>query len=174
MLPDTFLREVNEGNFTMYNKMVFDREDQMISSMKGKTKDVAKLEEVEYSNCMHDIMSIIYCIRNKDFDQFEEGGKMPVKVALDGEIYSLNVEYKGITKKKKVKGMGKFDLHMFSPELIAGHVFDENSKMKVWVSADENKIPILIESPVSVGSVKVVLKDYENLKYDLSSKVSKK
>lgn len=173
MLPDTFLREVNEGNFTMYNKMVFDQENQTITSFKGKTKALAKEENVDYQECMHDIMSIVYCIRNKDFDPEKIGARIPIKVALDGEVYPLSVEYKGIKKKKKVKGLGKYDVHEFSPELIAGEVFTEDAKMKLFVSADENKIPVLIESPVSVGSVKVVLKEYKNLKYDFATKSKK-
>jgi hypothetical protein len=170
MLPDTFMREVNEGNFTMYNKMTFDQENQKITSYKGKTKETAKEEEVDYAECMHDIMSIVYSIRNKEFDEDKIGARIPIKVALDGEVYPLSVEYKGISKKKKVKGLGKFNLHEFSPELIAGNVFTEDAKMKLFVSADENKIPVLIESPVSVGSVKVVLKEYKNLKYDFVKK----
>ena len=170
MLPDTFVREVNEGSFTMYNKMVFDQENKTITSTKGKTKENTKTEVVDFDGCMHDIMSIVYCMRNKFFDKNEKGKKMPIEVALDGEVYPLKVVYSGDVKNKKVKGQGRFNLHQFDPEVIAGSVFNENAKMKVWVSADENKIPVLIESPVSVGSVKVVLKDHKNLKYELSSK----
>jgi hypothetical protein len=43
--------------------------------------------------------------------------------------------------------------------------------MTVWVSDDQNRIPLLIESPVSVGSVKMVLQEYKGLKYDFTAKV---
>jgi hypothetical protein len=39
--------------------------------------------------------------------------------------------------------------------------------MVVWVSQDGNRIPVLIESPIKVGSIKAVLNAYENLKYPL-------
>ncbi|RYD61113.1 MAG: DUF3108 domain-containing protein [Verrucomicrobiaceae bacterium] len=41
--------------------------------------------------------------------------------------------------------------------------------MTVWVSNDANKIPVRIESPISVGSVKVDMMGYKNLRYPLSS-----
>ena len=41
--------------------------------------------------------------------------------------------------------------------------------MNVWVSDDANRIPLLIESPVSVGSIKAVLKEYKGLRHPLSS-----
>jgi len=41
--------------------------------------------------------------------------------------------------------------------------------MTVWVSDDANHIPLRIESPISVGSVKVDMMQYKNLRYPLSS-----
>ena len=67
--------------------------------------------------------------------------------------------------------MGRYKTLKFQPEVIAGNVFNEGSKMSVWVSDDQNRIPVLIESPVSVGSVKMVLKKYWGLKYDFEAKV---
>ncbi len=58
----------------------------------------------------------------------------------------------------------------FVPQVVAGNVFNENSQMKIWATNDGNRLPLMIESPVSVGTVKVVLKSYKGLKYDVSSK----
>jgi hypothetical protein len=75
------------------------------------------------------------------------------------------------TQSKKVHGMGRYKTLKFQPDVIAGNVFKEDAKMSVWVSDDQNRIPVLIESPVSVGSVKMVLKRYWGLKYDFGAKV---
>ena len=40
--------------------------------------------------------------------------------------------------------------------------------MTIWVTDDANHIPVRIESPISVGSVKVDLMHYENLKYPIA------
>lgn len=40
---------------------------------------------------------------------------------------------------------------------MEGQVFNENTELKVYVGDDENKLPLMIESPLSVGSVKAVL-----------------
>ncbi|MFX5761066.1 DUF3108 domain-containing protein, partial [Acinetobacter baumannii] len=47
--------------------------------------------------------------------------------------------------------------------------FEGGEKMTVWVSDDPNHIPLRIESPISVGSVKVDMMQYKNLRYPLSS-----
>jgi len=119
---------------------------------------------------MQDMVSILYHVRNFDFDTKKKGHKFPVKIFFDEEIFDLDVEYKGVKKKKKIKDLGKFDTYEFSPEVVAGEVFDEDTRMKIWVSKDGNKIPLQIESPVSIGSVKAVLKSYEGLKYPLEKR----
>jgi hypothetical protein len=46
--------------------------------------------------------------------------------------------------------------------------------MTVWVSDDANHIPLRIESPIVVGSVKVDMMGYKNLRYPFSSLLSKR
>ena len=90
-----------------------------------------------------------------------------MKIFMDKKPWELKMTYKGKASNKKIKGLGRYDALVISPELITGDVFPEGSEMKVYASDDENRIPLLIESPVSVGSVKAILKSYSGLKYDL-------
>ncbi|MBK9043084.1 MAG: DUF3108 domain-containing protein [Saprospiraceae bacterium] len=46
-----------------------------------------------------------------------------------------------------------------------------NTELKVYVGDDENKLPLMIESPLSVGSVKAVLISEKNLKHPLFCKL---
>lgn len=43
--------------------------------------------------------------------------------------------------------------------------------MTVWVSDDKNKIPIYIETPIVVGSVKVKLMSYKGLRNKEEAKI---
>jgi hypothetical protein len=45
--------------------------------------------------------------------------------------------------------------------------------MTVWVSDDANHVPVRINSPISVGSIKVDLMKFTNLKYPFASLISK-
>jgi hypothetical protein len=67
---------------------------------------------------------------------------------------------------------GKFRAIKFKPLLIKGTIFEGGEKMTVWISDDKNRIPVRIESPISVGSVKVDMMTYKNLKHPLSSLIS--
>jgi hypothetical protein len=170
LLPTTFYRDIKEGRYIMNSKIEFNQEKHTASSIvtkRGKTRSYT----FEYANCMHDLISILYYFRNLDYSNLQEKSKLPVDVLLDSKVYNLNVRYDGIEKKKKVKGLGKYHSLKFALELIAGHIFKEGDEMKAWITNDRNKIALLIESPVSVGSVKAILSDYSGLRYDFSSKV---
>jgi hypothetical protein len=86
---------------------------------------------------------------------------------LDNEVYDMYVRYLG---KEDVKTkFGKFKAIKFRPLLVKGNIFEGGEKMTVWVSDDPNHIPLRIESPIIVGSVKMDMMGYGGLKYPLSS-----
>ncbi|MCG8332029.1 MAG: DUF3108 domain-containing protein [Chitinophagales bacterium] len=171
LLPEISIRDVEEGKYRLYDKITFDQEEHKAFSLRGKTKEQAEIQEYDLNGCMHDILSIIYYTRNLNYDAMSNGSIIPVKIFMDKEEWPLKVRYLGKEKKKKVKGLGVFNTIKFSPEVILGDIFTEDSKMYVWATDDENRIPLVIESPISVGSVKAVLKDYKELRYDLDSAV---
>jgi hypothetical protein len=52
----------------------------------------------------------------------------------------------------------------FKPLVQEGRVFREKDAMTIWVSKDDNKVPLLIKSELLVGSIKAELIQYEGLK----------
>ncbi len=170
LLPTDFLRDIKEGKYIKYDSISFDQNNYNANTYHGRTKESAEIENWDLGECMQDMVSILYHVRNFDFESKKKGHKFPVKIFFDKEIFDLDVEYRGVKKKKKIKDLGKFDTYEFSPEVVAGEVFDEDTRMKIWVSKDGNKIPLQIESPVSIGSVKAVLKSYEGLKHPLEKR----
>jgi hypothetical protein len=48
-------------------------------------------------------------------------------------------------------------------------MFDGGEKMTIWVTDDENHIPVRIETPIVVGSIKVDMVGYQNIRYPMSS-----
>ena len=98
------------------------------------------------------------------------GARIPVKIFADKETWPLSVQYNGREDNKKIKGQGHFNTLKFSPQVIEGDIFPEDADVQVWVSDDGNHIPLVIESPLSVGSAKAVLKHHKGLRYPLSAK----
>lgn len=172
LLPTLHIKDIQEGGYSRYDRTVFQQQAGQAVSLRGKDRASAEEKIIPLDGCMHDVLSIVYFCRNISFDNVKEGQRIPIKIFMDREIYPLKVKYTGRRDDVKIKGMGRYRTHTFSPQLIAGEVFKEGDEMTVWVSDDRNRIPLMIESPVSVGSIKAVLKSYQGLKYDFDAKIN--
>ena len=169
ILPTRAYKTIAEGKYRMYEKIEYQQSQNKVISTRGKTKENTKTAEYEVDNCMHDILSLIYYLRNIDIDKLDKGESVPMKIYMDREEWPLDLTFVEKIKEKKIKKLGRFDVIHLVPKVIVGDVFTEGTVMNIYASDDENRIPLLIESPVSVGSVKAVLKEYNGLKYDLTS-----
>ena len=170
LLPNMSVRDVQEGGYTLYDKTILNQQQNRAIIERGRSKEkIHDRKETAIDNCMHDILSIIYYARNLDYDSMEKGAEVPVKIFMDKEEWPLTVKYDGRDTSKKIKGLGKFKTIKFSPQVIVGDIFTEETEMNIWVTDDKNKIPLLIESPISVGSVKAVLKEYKGLRHEMTA-----
>lgn len=161
MLPVKFIRNVYEGGSTIYNNVSFNQKTRTAVSTNGLFK---------VTPCIQDIISAVYYARNINFSKYKPGDKIPFDMFLDDEIYHLYLRYEG---KENIKTKyGKFRAIKFKPLLIKGSIFEGGEKMMVWVSDDPNHLLLRAESPISVGSIKVDMMGYTNLRYPLSSLIS--
>jgi len=158
MLPIKFIRNVSEGKTVIYNNVTFNQGTGTAVTTKGVFKT---------SDCIQDVISAIYYMRNINFDKYKVNDKIPFDMFLDDEVYHLYIRYLG---KEKIKTQyGKFRAIKFKPLLIKGTMFAGGEKMTAWVSDDPNHLLLRVESPVSVGNIKVDMYGYRNLRYPLSS-----
>lgn len=165
LLPTSSIRDIHEGKYTRYNKTEFNQSKPMIKYTWGKTKhDLQKSGVFTPVDCTHDVLSIIYALRNADFETWKQQTNKSLGIFLDNDYWPVNITNMG-KEVKKIHNLGKYPTIHLSPETIAGSVFKEGDRMHVWSSDDANRIPLLIESPVSVGSIKVVIHKWSGLKH---------
>lgn len=161
--PIKFIRNVNEGGYKINENVSFNRQANTATSEKGTVK---------VPNCIQDVLSAIYYARNINFEKYKPEDKIPFTMFLDNEIFNLYIKYLG---KETIKTrFGKFRAIKFKPLLVKGTLFEGGEKMTVWVSDDANHVPLRIESPIVVGSVKVDMMGYKNLRYPFSSMISER
>lgn len=159
--PYKFIRNVYEGGYKKYENVSFNKVTNTAVTNDGVFKVPA---------CVQDVLSSMYYARNINFDQYKPGDRIPFTLFLDKELYAMYVRYVG---KETIKTKyGKFRSVKVKPLLLKGTIFEGGEKMTVWISDDKNRIPVRIESPISVGSIKVDMMGYRNLRYPLSSLVN--
>lgn len=158
-----FVRNVNEGGYKKYQNVTF-----------NKTANTAVTNDGVFNvpACVQDVVSSVFYARNIDFDKLQANDKIAFSMFLDNEVYNMYIRYLG---KETIKTKyGKFDAIKFKPLLIKGTIFEGGENMTVWVTDDANHIPVRIESPISVGKVKIDMMGHENLRYPLTSLVRRR
>ncbi len=165
MLPNTFVRYVEEGDYRRFDSLTFDHRNLIVHSLNGKTKATAEEKSFAIDSCALDLLSVMYSLRNINTNEYDPGESIDITMFLDQEVFPIHVGYDK-KERKKIKDLGKYNTLLIHPELVVGNIFKKGDKMNIWVSDDENKVPLMIESPISVGSVKAVLQSYSGLRYD--------
>jgi hypothetical protein len=160
LLPQKFIRNVDEGGYKIYNNVSFNQTANTAVSTNGVFK---------ITDCMQDVVSAIYYARNLNFNGLKPGDKIPFDMFLDDEVHHLYLKYMG---REKIKTKyGKFRAIKFKPLLIKGTIFQGGEGMTAWISDDPNHLLLRVESPIVVGSIKVDMMGYKNLRYPLTSLV---
>ncbi|MER3498184.1 MAG: DUF3108 domain-containing protein [Chitinophagaceae bacterium] len=156
--PLKFIRNINEGGYKKYQNITFNHATNTAVTSDGVFK---------VPDCVQDVMSAVYYARNIDFNKYKVNDCIPFSMFLDNEVYNMYIRYLG---KETVKTKyGKFRAIKFKPLLIKGTIFEGGEKMTVWVTDDNNHIPVRIESPIVVGKVKIDMMSYKNLRHPLTS-----
>lgn len=159
--PLRFIRNVNEGGYTINQNVVFKHDVNEAVSGKGTFL---------IPDCVQDVLSAIYFARNIDFSKYAKNDTIPVTLFLDDELYPVYIRYLG--KEVVDTRNGKYSCIKFSPLLIEGTIFKGGEEMQVWVTDDNNKIPVRVESPIIVGSVYAELYKYSGLRNPVTSKLN--
>jgi len=167
--PLYFYRDIHEGKYTIQNIFHF-QEDHSVQMRTIRRDNNIKDTLIQGDAHTFDLMTLLYFTRNIDISAMQKGDIHPLSFVIDSELYNLQFRYEGL-EQKKIQGAGTFRCHKFAASLVAGVVFSGKEEMYVWISADENRIPLYMESPIVVGKVTVRLSRYEGLKHPLSSKI---
>lgn len=171
--PLFFSRNTYEGGYQVNNRYDFNYKDSTISTKTKNTHKLYREDTLRIEQKTYDVLSAVYLIRNVDFNQYEINDSIPIRVIIDNEIFELYIRYLG-KEIIKTHDKRKFNTIKFSALLVEGTIFKGGEDLFIWVTDDLNRIPILVEAKILVGSIKATLKKTENLKFPLSSEITTK
>lgn len=165
--PYQFVRKIDEGGYKKNQEGFFNQATNkiLVKDYKNKSENTFLIPENT-----QDIMSTFYYLRNHPtIDKLKVGESIAVDMFFDNE-----------TTKFKLKFIGKEDIEtkfgvvptmIFRPLVQSGRVFKEQESLTVWISDDDNKLPIRIQASLAVGSIKADLDAFKGLKYSFKVKV---
>ena len=159
--PRRFIRKIDEGGHTKDIQIDFDHATGIATVNNKKHK---KIETVEFTPNAQDMVSSFYYLRDKiDHRTIKKGDTYTFPMFFDKENFDFRLKMLG---KETIKTkFGKIECLKFRPYVMAGRVFKEEESLTLWVSADENKIPLKIKASLAVGSLEADLDAFKGLKH---------
>ncbi len=160
-IPYRFIRKIDEGGHTKDIQIDFNHTTNkaLVYNKKHNEKDL-----VSFPKDAQDMVSSFYYLRNNlDVKALEEGDTIDMNMFFDKENYKFRLKFLGRDTLKT--NFGKVRCLIFRPYVQAGRVFKEKESLTVWVSDDDNKIPLLIKADLAVGSLKATLTQFKGLKH---------
>ena len=171
LTPLRFTRNTHEGRYRATNEYAYNWTEEspwldakVYTSRWGETRSF----NIPLKTCTFDLPSLFFYARNMDLSRVEQDVKYPMTFAIDEEIFDVYFIYRG-RETLKVKNIGNVKCLSFAAKLLEGGVFKGDSDMIIYVSDDENRIPVYFYAKILVGEVSGRLTGAEGLKNEFAA-----
>lgn len=157
LLPIKAIRNIREGSYKRYNELLFDRENNKVHSKRSGEHDVVR--------GVHDILSAFYFARVKLFNSdLVKGENLKIDTYFSDEPFLLQFKFMGYeTIDSK---LGKIKCYKFIPVVETGRAFKNKDDMHIWISADQNKVPVRVQFDLFIGSLRCDLVNFPHMTAD--------
>ncbi|QHT66592.1 DUF3108 domain-containing protein [Rhodocytophaga rosea] len=163
LIPQRFYTNIQENKYRKEEWVFFDH---IRKTVRSEEKNQETKEFTIPSN-VQDLVSGYYYLRTLDFNKYREGDTIAVSAFFDDEFYNFKVKFRGRGEVKTK--FGKIKCLKITPIMPDNQLFKDENAIRIWISDDENKIPIKVESEFSFlpGVIEVELKRHKGLKNDI-------
>lgn len=160
--PIKSIRNIREGRYRYYNEVLYHHgpDSTRIVSQKSGEKYVAPN--------IYDIVTAFYIGRKKYFnDNLVKGQTVEIMTYFSDEEFPLRIRYQGLeTIHTK---FGKLECYKFAPVTEVGRSFKTDEDMHIWITRDQNRIPVRVKFNLVVGSFTCDLEQFRGLQNPFSS-----
>lgn len=165
-VPVQHIRKIDEGGYIRNQEAFFNQPANRVL-----VKDYKRNKEKTYviPDNTQDVVSMFYYLRNHpNIDKMKIGESVTVDMFFDDEVLKFKLKYIG--NEDLSTKFGTVPTMMFRPLVQSGRVFKEEESLTVWISDDDNKIPVRIKASLAVGSIKADLEAFKGLKHSFKVK----
>jgi len=160
ILPQVFYRNIEEGKYRKKENITFDhyRNTALVESKRTST--------FKTPDNVQDIVSGVYYLRTLNLDKYKNGEQIRIKGFFDEEVFDFTVVFRG--REQVETKAGKFRAFKLVPKMPDNKLFAGPDAISIYLSDDKNKIPVLVQAEMLVGSVKIDLYKASGLRYNLN------
>jgi len=167
LTPYLYKRDINEGGHYKFVKYKFNHKSRTVQSLiRKKSKNFESgFWDRESTNKINggtkDIVTTIYHLRTLDIKKAKIGDSDTFTVLFDGEETKFRFTY--VSKETINTNLGKKECYKLRINLTNNNALKGNGNF-LWLTADENKIPVYAKFKVAFGSGELKIKSATGLK----------
>ena len=160
-VPYKFIRNINEGGYTKNVEIDFNHQEKIARVNDKKRKEI---KQFTIKPNVHDLVSSFYYLRHYyPKEEIKINDSFDINMFFDNENYVFKLKYLG--KETIESKFGKIHCLKFRPLVQSGRVFEEQESVTLWISDDQNKLPVRLKADILVGSIYADIENFKNLKY---------
>lgn len=157
--PTKFVRNIVEGSYKRHQIYYFDHANKK-AKVENKKDGSINTETIPFD--AQDLLSAFYSMRNADHSKLKTGDYMNENIFLGDE--TLKFKLKVLGRETLKTKFGKINTIKIRPYVQSGRIFKESESVTMWVSDDDNLVPLKIKAGLMIGSLNAELYDYKGLK----------
>jgi len=158
-----FSKELNEGSYHQ-KRVHYYYPSENISLYKSYDFKASKYKEKTISilDNTQDILTSFYLTRDQDLEKlYKSKENFYINVTADGDNYKGKAIIKGKKKIRSPLFKKKVNCYVVVPIMANNALFKNEGKITIYLTADEKKTPLLLESKFIFGHFKAVLRKIE-------------
>ncbi len=153
LYPLSYRLDQTHGKRHKKREMIFNHDDRSVAVLADGQRNVYPVPED-----IQDPLSIVYYVRTKK--NFVVGKPFIVNIHEDGKNWAVEVQVLGKEKMKTALGeVNTIELKTY-PKYEG--VFQNKGEIYIWLTDDERKIPVVMKSTISIGSIVTTLVDFQS------------
>ena len=159
LIPLEFTKELKEGKYRQRRTHYYyhDLGYTMYYDFKFK-KNKLKEKKMDILPDTQDILTAFFAVREKDL---KVGDNYLTEITVDGKSFTANTE---VLRKEKIKTeIGKKECFVIQPTLASDAVFRQKGNIFIWITDDEERIPVKVQSKISYGSFYATITESKKL-----------
>ena len=157
--PLKSIRDIYEGGYVRKAETVYDDKNKTATILNKITNEE---RVIKLKSGYQDIISTFYFLRKHlDVSKLKEGDIIFVNIFFASQNYPFKMKYLGIERIKTKFGL--IECLKLKPFMEAGRVFRSNEGIDLWVTNDENRIPVKVKANLRVGTIVADLTSFRGI-----------
>jgi hypothetical protein len=147
-----FRKALHEGSYHSEREIRFEHEQRRAIARRGADD----IDTIAIGAFYHDVMSAFYYVRT-----------LPLEVGQSIKLNYVSHDSAGVLEVRVLKRetvsvpAGEFKCIVVEPMLTSAGIFKQEGEIKVWLTDDRLKLPVLMKSKVLVGSIHAELTEFK-------------